>query len=505
MGQNNSKTVNVRKEIENEIATTISNTTKNITNIVNSTTNNVSTEMAQSAAADIKTSTAFVQKMKTGKMIIRGSKVNLEQQGTIQAENDAIVKIVQSAQSMQEMANKIASGVENAVKNDSAAAASLKQAAALSEATKNAGGPEELVKSVMGTVDKMVGALNVGGSTSDNQNNETRIRQKIKNDINNTTINENNISNAIVTNIKNSMAMAAEAKCNLDLAGGNEMIFDDILVAMQDGERGELTAKQSVSMKSFNKCFIDLNMGSKIVNAISGEASTFNKSDTSNKNKTDATAEQEAAIKKLTIQESGLTELGKDIVKTTGEVMNNAITTTGGVMTNAIKAVGDIFKISPMFMIMIVGGGITAAVAAYFYSQSGKGQPDGMGPYGPPPNGMGPPPDGMGPPPDGMGPYGPPPDGMGPPPNGMGPPPDGMGPDGLPIQVGGLFGFQESEIYGMTEELMGGSKDPYGNVYLWALIAVLIYYVYGKTLPGSSITVIVIIAYIIYKSKEKEA
>jgi hypothetical protein len=451
--------------------------------------------------------------MKTGKMIIKGSKVNLEQQGTIQAENDAIVKIVQSAESMQQMANKIAAGVENAVKNDSAAAASLKQAAALSEASKNAGGPEELVKSVMGTVDKMVGALNVGGSTSDNQNNETKIRQKIKNDINNTTINENNISNAIVTNIKNSMAMAAEAKCNLDLSGGNEMSFDDIFVGIQDGERGELTAKQSVSMKSFNKCFIDLNMGTKIVNAISGEAATFNKSDTSNKNKTDATAEQEAAIKKLTVQESGITEMGKDLIAAAESLGNNAITTTGGVMNNAIKAVGDIFKISPMFMIMILGGGITAAVAAYFYSQSGKGgQPDGMGPYGPPPNGMGPPPDGMGPPPDGMGPYGPPPDGMGPPPNGMGPPPngmgpppDGMGPDGLPIQVGGLFGFQESEIYGMTEELMGGSKDPYGNVYLWALIAVLIYYVYGKTLPGSSITVIVIIAYIIYKSKEKEA
>ena len=146
-------------------------------------------------------------------------------------------------------------------------------------------------------------------------------------------------------------------------------------------------------------------------------------------------------------------------------------------MNNAIKTIGSVFTISPMFMIMIVGGGITAAVAAYFYSQSGKG--------GPPPCPIGEVCDEMGQP--------------------MGPPPDGMGPNGEPVQLGGVFGFQESEIYGMTEELMGGAKDPYGNVYLWALIAVLIYYVYGKTLPGSSITVIVIIAYIIYISKEKEA
>jgi hypothetical protein len=97
--------------------------------------------------------------------------------------------------------------------------------------------------------------------------------------------------------------------------------------------------------------------------------------------------------------------------------------------------------------------------------------------------------------------MGPPPGDMGPP-GDMEPPPDDMEPN-RGTQVGGLFSLEESEIYGMTEALMGGGKDPYGNVYLWALIAVLIYYVYGKTTPVGSITVIVIIAYIIYISKEQ--
>jgi len=483
MGQNNSSSTTVKKEIENEISTAISNTTKNITNIVNTTTNNVSTEMAQSAAADIRVKSSGNNKAKIANLVARGSTVNIEQQAIVQSENDAIIKIVQSADSMQEMANKIAAGVNNAVQNDSAAAASMKQAAALNEATKNAGGPEALVDSIMGSVNKMVGALNVGGSTSDNSTNETKIKQKIKTDINNTTINENNIANAVTTNIKNSMAMAAEAKCNMDTTGGNDLDIGNILAAIQDGQRSNVTVKQSVSMKAFNKCFIDLNMGSKIVNAISGQAAVFNKSDTSNKNKSESSADQEAAIKKLTITESGITDMGNKLIGAVESVGNNAITTTGGVMNNAIKAVGSIFTISPMFMIMIVGGGITAAVAAYFYSQSGKNS-------GPPPCPIGEMCDEMGQP-------------MGPPLDG--PPPDGMGPNGEPVQVGGFFGLQESEIYGMTEELMGGAKNPYGNVYLWALIAVLIYYVYGKTLPGSSITVIVIIAYIIYISKEKEA
>ena len=490
MGQSNSSVTVVKKNIENEIANTIKTTTKNITNIVNKTTNNVTTEMVQSSAASIITKAGGFNKIKIKNMVAKGSNISLEQQATIQAENDAIIKIVQSADSMQDMANKIASGVDNAIKNDAAAQASLKQAAALSEATKKAGGPEALVDSVMGTANKLIGALNIGGSNSDRNINETEIKQKIVNDIENTTINENNISNEVVTNIKNSMTMAAEAKCNMDTTGGNEMDIENIMAAIQDGERANITVKQSVSLKAFNKCFIDLNMGSKIVNSIAGEAATFNKSDTQNKASTKSAAEQEAAIKVESITESGITSIA-----------NNLIGTVGGVVNNAIGTIGSIFKISPMFMIMIVGGGITAAVAAYFYSQAADKK---AAAEGPPPDGMGPPPDGMGPPPDGMG---PPPDGMGPPPDGMGPPPDGLGPDGLPIQgtqVGGFFGFQESEIYGMTEELMGGGKDPYGNVYLWALIAVLVYYVYGKSLPAASITVIVIIGYIIYISKEKE-
>ena len=64
-------------------------------------------------------------------------------------------------------------------------------------------------------------------------------------------------------------------------------------------------------------------------------------------------------------------------------------------------------------------------------------------------------------------------------------------------QMGGfhlLLDSLESEF-----SLVGGtSVENYGNVYLWAIIAVLIYYVFGKSLPKSSALVISIICYIIY-------
>jgi len=317
----------------------------------------------------------------------------------------------------------------------------------------------------------MIGELNVGGSNSTNTNIQTTIKNKIKTNIENTTINQSNISNSIDTNIKTSMSLAAEAKCNMDTSAGNEIDVENILATIQDGERSKISVKQAVSLKAFNKCFIELNMGSKIVNSIVGEASTFIKNDTVNKVQIEAQAEQKGSISQSSELGSGISDIGKkiigadkspEVVKSTDGVVNN----TGGVANNTVK--GDGNSSTMLIIIIVVVCIIFIAIGAYFYSQSGNNNSDS----GNSQNGIS--------------------------------LPDSTTSDDNPIQIGGFFRLQESDIYGMTEELMGGGKDPYGNVYLWALIAVLVYYVYGKSLPAASITVIVIIGYIIYISKEKE-
>jgi hypothetical protein len=170
------KKYNKKNRKTKKITNSIKNTTENITRIVNETTNNISTSMTKSAVADIKIHTSASNLLNVDNIVAKSSDVDIEQTAEVQAENIAIIKIVQSTEAMQEMADKISAGVNVGLKNDVAAAASIKQAAALAEATKNAGGPEALVKNIMASVDKMIAASNVGGSNSDNYTNETKIR-----------------------------------------------------------------------------------------------------------------------------------------------------------------------------------------------------------------------------------------------------------------------------------------------------------------------------------------
>jgi hypothetical protein len=278
MGQKNSTQTSIKNEIENEISTTIKNTTENITNIVNKVTSDVSTTMTKAASTDIRVNTSGSNRTNVDNILAKSSDIDIEQTAEVQSENIAIIKIMQSTEAMTEMANKISSTVKNSVANDAVVAASLKQAAALAQATKDAGGAEALTAKITADVNRMIGELNVGGSNSTDTNIQTTIKNKIKTNIENTVINESNITNSIDTNIKTSMSLAAEAKCDMNTSAGNEIDIENILATIQDGERSKISVKQSVSLKAFNKCFIDLNMGSKIVNTIAGEASAFIKS-----------------------------------------------------------------------------------------------------------------------------------------------------------------------------------------------------------------------------------
>ena len=48
--------------------------------------------------------------------------------------------------------------------------------------------------------------------------------------------------------------------------------------------------------------------------------------------------------------------------------------------------------------------------------------------------------------------------------------------------------------------ITGGGNSDFGNIYLWAIIAILIYYVFGSSLPMSSAFLILLIGYIIYST-----
>lgn len=436
MGAKNESRTEVKKKIESEISTTIQNITENITTVVNETTNEVMTSMVQEMKAEINVSVAAGNTLRAKNITALGSDVDIKQDASVQAENEAIIRIVSDASAMQKLADKVQNDVNNKLENDSAAKASMKQVAAIADTQKQAGGPEQMVDSIMKTVDGMVKGLSqIGGGSSDSNISETTIKNKIKTDILNKTTNRNDIKNIVKNRIENSMRQAAEAKCNMDTTGNNAIDVDNIIALALDGQRGSFKIAQAVSIKAFNKCFIDLKMGQGIVNDIGVDRVFTAKSETKNVSKADSGSTQDAKVTSTKTQESA--------------IMNS--------VDNAVNTVGSLFKISPAFMIMVLGGGIIAAVGGYFYMQSQK-EGDGGSLMG------------------------------------------GFSRYNLNVD-------SESSLVGMQDtELFGGANigNNYGNIYLWAFLAVLVYYVYGKSLPMSSVLVVVIIGYIIYTIKNKD-
>jgi len=451
MGAKNESRTETRKKIQSEISTSITNITENITNVVNNTTNETMTSMVQEMKAQINISVGAGNTLRSKNIVASGSDVDIKQNADVQAENEAIIRIISDASAMQKLADKVAADVNNKLANDTAAKASMAQVAAIADTQKQAGGPEQMVDSIMKTVDGMVKGLSqIGGGSSDTNISETEIKNKIKTDIINKTTNRSDIANIVTNRIQNSMKQAAEAKCNMDTTGNNTIDVDNIVANAIAGERGSIKIAQAVSIKAVNKCFIDLKMGQGIVNDVGIDKAFTAKSDTTNTNKTDSASKQDGTITKTQIQESA-------IMSSVDNLVNN---------------VGSIFKISPMMMMMVVGGGLAAALAAYFAS-SGSGSKSEE-PLGDTPEGE------------------------------------------SGTQVGVFLRYAltnnynldtESSLAGMEEtELFGGANmnsNNYGNIYLWAFLAVLVYYVYGKSLPMTSVLVIVIIGYIVYTIKTK--
>jgi len=264
MGQNNSSKSSIKNEVIESIKTSIEKYIKDFSNQVNTITNEVLTSMIQEAMAQTQNRTVS-KAPRTDNIVAKGSDKILEQERElIKLENDTIIRIINSADSMNQLSDKIIASVNNAIENTPGG---MKNAAALTESIKKTGGVEAFLDSIMGSVDKMVGSLNNGGS-SDKTDFSSSIKSKILTDINNTEVNGNNIKNVVSTIIKDSIKAASEAKCNLDTSGVQDIDIGNIMAAIQDGQKSNVTIKQSVSMKSFNKCLIDLDMGTKIIKKV---------------------------------------------------------------------------------------------------------------------------------------------------------------------------------------------------------------------------------------------
>ena len=132
----------VKTIIKNELNMEITTETNNINTIVNKSSQTIVSEMSQAAIANVKQSTNASNTLTSKALIAKGgAKVDISQSADAVAENKAIISIVMSADSMQELGNKIVADVTSKVANDQAAQQSMKSLAAIGEMTKSAGGP----------------------------------------------------------------------------------------------------------------------------------------------------------------------------------------------------------------------------------------------------------------------------------------------------------------------------------------------------------------------------
>lgn len=336
----------IKTIIKNELDVEITTETNNLNKIVNESITNITTNMVQTAAAKITQTTAASNTISTGSLVATGGgKVNLAQQAKVQAENKAIIQIVMSADSMAKLGNDIINDITNKVKNDQAAKQSMESLAKIGELTKDAGGVEAMVDKIAGMAQNMMKSA-TGGSKEESST--TEITNSIKTKLKNTTTNSSDIKNAITTNITNDMKMAAEAQCNMDTKASNVLNATEIRA---EGVGSEIIVKQNANVKSFNDCFIKLEMGAKIANELTNGYKVKTESDTTTKQTTDQALKSDAKIEKETIKESAvgksldnLVDKGADVVKTGLNIANTWVYMIGAIILVVI--IGIIYLIS---------------------------------------------------------------------------------------------------------------------------------------------------------------
>jgi len=335
----------IKTIIKNELDIEITTETNNLNKIVNESITNITTNMVQTAAAKITQTTAASNTISTGSLVATGGgKVNLAQQAKVQAENKAIIQIVMSADSMSKLGNDIINDITNKVKNDQAAKQSMDSLAKIGELSKQAGGPEAMVDKIADMASGMMKSV-TGGSTETSST--TEITNQIKTKLKNTTTNSSDIKNAITTNITNDMKMAAEAQCNMDTKAGNVLNATEIRA---EGVGSEIIVKQNANVKSFNDCFIKLEMGAKIANELTNGFKVAAVSDTTTKQTTDQGLKSDASIIKETVKDSAImksvdnaVDKGTDIVKAGMNLAGIWIYIVGAIVVIAVVGVIYLF------------------------------------------------------------------------------------------------------------------------------------------------------------------
>jgi len=324
-GKNRSE---IKKQITNEISLEISNTTKNLNTITNISSTELTQEIENKVEAEISVNTGGINIIDVDEITFgRNSTVNINQDIKIAAVTNAIIKILSDTSQKQDSINNMAEKIKNKIDNDSTLKQDVDFLAKIGKSSSDAGGPEAFVNALADTVQTLISTIgNIGGSSSSSD--ETEIRNTIKNQINNVTINQTDITNKISTSIKNKMEQLGSAICDVETVGNNSIISQKLTAL--DGSIANIN--QTIDISSFSSCIIELKLGSTIASDLTNDFKVDTGSDTTNTSSGDQKAKVVADITEETRKDSSIMKGIDNLVNNVSDLAGSWIYIVGGIV-----------------------------------------------------------------------------------------------------------------------------------------------------------------------------
>jgi len=303
MGGSTSKE-SVKATIMNEINIKIKNETQNINKILNENMSETTSNVTATVAASIESSTGGSNVI-SGKNFVAdgaGSVIDINQQISMQTIQKAAIQISSDVSSQTKLANEMSQNISNKVKSDNDLKNSLQSAAKLTSTKKDEGGIEKILDSAMNMINTFTKGI-TGQKISNEQ--ETEIRNTINQDIQNITINENDIKDKVTTIINSNITSEMKNSCSSNITAQNIIEFDK----MQATNGGKISIAQSSVVKALSDCVIKAANTAQITDEIIKVASTGTTTDTANTNKSEGSLGASATVENKEEHGAALTKL----------------------------------------------------------------------------------------------------------------------------------------------------------------------------------------------------
>ena len=294
-----SKTV-TKLDITNQISTAITNSNKVINDVVNETINTITTNLVNQVSATINIDTGSYNSFTAGDIDVEGGSFDVNQQAKTDAKSIAMMQIASNQQSIDALTSNIISSLQNKVTNNNDLNLAMNTLNSINDISKNAGGPEQMVNSVMSGLQKTIAGG--GDSTEQDKNFKNTIGVQ---DVNNEDF-ESTMKNIVQTAVSGTITSQTFGNINIDNAASNTTVVRNVTIKDNNGIEAHYNINQDATLDSFTNAILSLQLGSGISNKIVDSTSISALTDALNTSAEQAKNDSTAVVVNKTEQDSAI-------------------------------------------------------------------------------------------------------------------------------------------------------------------------------------------------------